>query len=448
MQASKRNKTILILSTFEDVNPKFYLQTMQALFQEFGFKTEFLNINEDNIEAELRNIIENEDIFFVFSHNLNGWKYFTRRNADVQEKGDLKSTCFVSIIDTPLNKVGILKKLQPGTIILTADGSQLSIIRNICGKAVTVKPINNPIFDHIELAGTDRTLKEMNNRPIDILFVGRLTSKKAYTKKNTSEFNKRLNTRVKGLIKDKDLLRRLKNRASKTIGSFSTEFLIKKLLQAALYKKTVQKALLATDVSTYDIICNEIKKSSLLQKILPGIESSVEPWYLNWIWGVSHYVRTKRRMRVIEEIKNVSSNINVSIVTNKPEEIADEFGPNVKCLPFQPWTEVTRMMAEAKIVINTQSQISGAHEKIPAAMANGAVVATNETPYLLERFKDGFDILFYDFKDGLLKSKLEAALNDLSQLDIIAERGMNEVLKNDMAIDHAKKIVTLVDSHV
>jgi hypothetical protein len=150
-------------------------------------------------------------------------------------------------------------------------------------------------------------------------------------------------------------------------------------------------------------------------------------------------------MGVLEELASLPTTVRLVVVSNNPEGLSKMFKSNVELLPFQEWPRVVELMRDAKTVINVQPfHVHGSHERLMTAMAHGAAVATDRNPYLGERFEDGHNLIFYEFKKGHLRAKLLEYLGDLDRLRCVAQRGAEKVLKQDLAIHRAQDIIALV----
>ncbi len=447
-------KTILILSPLDNTSPQYGLQIIGRNFNILGFDVVVLNVDNRDIKYRIFDIFDKKTILFCLSHNLRGWDIAFDSDNSKEFFYDYFDKWFVNIIDTPLNKVKRIKESGRKKLILSTDKSDIQIYKAICGHDVCVTHINNnSVFDHHELDGSDRVIKKMEERTVDVLFIGRLTSDRA-AKRGYSADPKMENVQYsKPLFLEKawasfvkgTLINKLKIRAKQCIKKCSPRYVRQTILQTFLFDRIVRIALTTNDRTIYEIAWDEIQKSHLLTKLFFHNQYQYDAEFLYWTWLIGHLVRTERRMRVFEEIVALPSHIKVRIVTNEPDAIEKRFGPNVECFPFQPWPEVTKMMANAKIVINTQFHVYASHERVSAAMANGAVIVSNENPYLCKRFTDNHDILFYDFRKGNLRKKLEEGLSDLNRLGNIAQVGMKDTLKNDMPIDLARQIINIVD---
>lgn len=125
------------------------------------------------------------------------------------------------------------------------------------------------------------------------------------------------------------------------------------------------------------------------------------------------------RARQIEELMEALLDIHAHITVCGPGWSASAYSRSsyVKVLggdmglPFQTMQEV---MGRAKFVVHPQTMLRrGIHERALLAMANGAVVITEQLPVLAENFVDGTEILFYIPRD--MKEKLRGYLKETDE---------------------------------
>ena len=89
------------------------------------------------------------------------------------------------------------------------------------------------------------------------------------------------------------------------------------------------------------------------------------------------------------------------------------------------YEEAIAVMQQSKIVLNSSIKNKlGAHERIFTGMACGAVVVTNDNPWLREYFEDGKELLLFNSKtlNGLAK-KVNLLLRDEEKIQAIAFAG-------------------------
>lgn len=87
--------------------------------------------------------------------------------------------------------------------------------------------------------------------------------------------------------------------------------------------------------------------------------------------------------------------------------------------------ECLDMISQAKISINVMPWFKdGAHDRIFNTMLNGAVCVTDTSKYLLEQFKDGEQVLFYDLSDiDSMCQRVKELLSDCDAMQTIADAG-------------------------
>ncbi len=114
--------------------------------------------------------------------------------------------------------------------------------------------------------------------------------------------------------------------------------------------------------------------------------------------SVEHYFIAERRKGLVTYLAD--NGFNVCVVGNPVwQEVADAHS-GIRYEGMKTPEECLRYIARAKVLINDLPYFSdGAHERIFNGMLNGAVVLSNPSRYLEERFTDGENILFWDGRD-------------------------------------------------
>lgn len=315
---------------------------------------------------------------------------------------DVLDKWLVSIIDTPLNKAEAFKSSGKKKIHLLLDKAFLPLVQKISHP----ESINTFLYP-FPCTSIDKNTpcKSLEKRSIDILFVGRL------------------------------------GWDDPSIWSLKT--LINRPLTNAIIKKALHKE----DEQIHDITLDLIENNWLYRNFyLPKDPYSSK--FLLYNWHLAHFVRKKRRMIVLEELKALSAKLNVLLITNKESDaFIQQFAPypNLTLLPFQPWEKIVELMGDTKCVINVQPfHIHGAHERILTAMGHGAIVASDKNPYLEANYQDEKEILFYDFKKGSLQNKLEKSFQDLGKLQAISKLAKHKTLNEDMPANRSKLIIEIV----
>lgn len=105
---------------------------------------------------------------------------------------------------------------------------------------------------------------------------------------------------------------------------------------------------------------------------------------------------------------------------------------NVEIHDPVPFEQALSIMRHTKIVLNSCPWIKyGGHERIFAGLAAGALVMTDENPFLAKQFKDGESILFYH-PQRLLKAnhRINEYLADDAKREKMAEKGRRIVMKS------------------
>lgn len=142
------------------------------------------------------------------------------------------------------------------------------------------------------------------------------------------------------------------------------------------------------------------------------------------------YIREQARLDLVKSIKDATVHIfgnsnalfKKCLINQSNIEFHDEVN----------YIEALEIMKKSKIVLSSNiKNKNGAHERIFAGLAGGALVITNENKFLRETFVDGESILFYRSNQmDSLNDRINALLANEPLRHQIAERGRQVVLQH------------------
>lgn len=141
------------------------------------------------------------------------------------------------------------------------------------------------------------------------------------------------------------------------------------------------------------------------------------------------YIRGRERVELVRSIKEArvdvfgSSSATMTWKKQLPQN-------NVVIHDAVPYDQALDIMQKSKIVLNSCAWIKkGTHERILAAMACGALVITEENPYMSEHFKDGTHIGFYRYNQiNQVNAQINGYLADESKRRKVALAGREQVM--------------------
>jgi glycosyltransferase involved in cell wall biosynthesis len=120
--------------------------------------------------------------------------------------------------------------------------------------------------------------------------------------------------------------------------------------------------------------------------------------------------------------------------------------PNFKYLGSKNYDEQLAIFNNAKIILNIMCvKKDGTHERIFSSMLNGALCITDYSNYLAEEFKDGENIVFYDFDNiGALPLIINDLLNNAARREQIAANGFNAAKGRHTWHNRAQRILEML----
>lgn len=150
------------------------------------------------------------------------------------------------------------------------------------------------------------------------------------------------------------------------------------------------------------------------------------------------YITGKDRVAMVKAITDAK----VHIFGTGSEGWKKSLGGDSNVVLHEPidYEKVLDLMQHSKIVLNSCPKIkNGAHERIFAGLASGALVLTNDTLYMREHFKNDKNIVFYDHKD--INEQINRYLSHPEQRHSVIEKG-RAVVKDGHTWDHrAERLV-------
>lgn len=148
--------------------------------------------------------------------------------------------------------------------------------------------------------------------------------------------------------------------------------------------------------------------------------------YIQLLTDLENYVRGKDRLELVKAIKDAEVHLFGENAHLWKQAIGNP--SNVIVHDEVPYTQALEIMQKSKIVLNSSPFFkNGAHERIFTGTAAGAVVISNDSLYLREKFSEGESLLFYNYQD------VNATINDIldqpvKRYDIVA-KGRAKVLQ-------------------
>lgn len=161
----------------------------------------------------------------------------------------------------------------------------------------------------------------------------------------------------------------------------------------------------------------------------------VDPQQLDFVSvldDLEAYIRGYDRVQLVKGIKDAKVDIFGS--SDSADSWKKYLGSDRKNITLHdpvPYERALDIMKDSKIVLNSCPWIkNGAHERIFAGLACGALVITNENIYMRENFKDGESVGFYRHKHwDKVNDQINHYLSDEAKRKEVVRKGRDLVLK-------------------
>lgn len=157
-------------------------------------------------------------------------------------------------------------------------------------------------------------------------------------------------------------------------------------------------------------------------------QSGIDPQTIDFIEvldEIERYIRGKDRVELVKSIKDANIDIFGSAETAAgwKKYLGDK--RNVVIHDPVPYEQALAIIKHSKILLNSCPWISyGGHERIFTGLACGALVLTNENPFLKQEFKDGESIAFYRHGHwDKANHRVNEYLENAAKRDLVSNKG-------------------------
>lgn len=357
MDAAGRKNIVLIARAGS--SPHFTFSALAEIYAGAGHTTRVVESLADVYSADV-----------IITHNINGLE--DRALSGLIQNGSR----VVSFIDTPYNKVGIIRNMPQGVIMVFTDAAYNPVAAEINGRRNVI--VTHPLEISIQKPHPVKLLAE---RKFDVLFAGRLV-----------EF---------------DSLNDYSSAEKKLAG---------KIIAKAMHEECKPIHEIAREVFAGR------KRFGLYR------HSFTSEHFLNYCWKLSHTLRKERKLKVISELVKLNSGIKCCFISNNTDIIRGIMGEGHTYRDFMPWKDVVDLMHESKVVINTMpGHVDCLHEHMVEAMVSGAVCASDENRMTRTYLADGENFIGFNYADKPLAAKLEVSLKSLKKLQEVADAGRGKI---------------------
>lgn len=177
------------------------------------------------------------------------------------------------------------------------------------------------------------------------------------------------------------------------------------------------------------------------ESFIPLMQKRVSPRRFSKAFAeVEMYLKARERSDLLDAIQDREIHVFGNITWNK------KFKSKTNLITHSsvPYEQAIEVMKQSKIVLNSSiKNYYGAHERIFTAAACGAVVVTNDNPFMRENFEDGKEILLYRRGDlAQLNKAVHQLLDNEDQRIQLAEAGQKRVMQSHTWDHRVKQLMT------
>lgn len=199
-------------------------------------------------------------------------------------------------------------------------------------------------------------------------------------------------------------------------------------------KETAEKTLTDTDVCYQDLLL----KNTLFQ----GADQD------ELIQDFDVYMRMIGRLDLLRKLSGLPVHLFGNLIGDSSRSIGEVIGGDISGLTVHSsvnFFEALEIMQNAKVVLNSSPMFkTGAHERIFYAPSAGAVLLTNETPWIRSHFKTSEEMLTYRFAEPI-KESLQMLLEKPEELKAIADAGRLKVLSEHTWDHRIQKLLEIMN---
>ena len=160
-------------------------------------------------------------------------------------------------------------------------------------------------------------------------------------------------------------------------------------------REVAEEALARYDLPLLQIFGNALRAAGLFldPKHVPQIYCHIE-----------NYLRGRERVEMVRSLRGLSVHLfggqvdvdNIVITKGWKEYLSD--CPWVTLHPTVSYEESLRIMSRSKVLLNSSPQFrGGAHDRVVNGMACGAVVCTNDNPFMRRHFDGGREVCLFQY---------------------------------------------------
>lgn len=350
-------------------------------YKELGFEVDILDFLGPNIVCNINETIINKKCDFIYAANCIGIDVELNDGRNLYDALDVP---FLGTLgDHPVNQLSRIISSPQKTLFTCLDKENIEYFKKYFpNKKIALSNCSG-------YRSVNYKEKKFSDRKIDVLFAGSLKDPIGI-KKSWSNLDKKL------------------------------QLIMNDLLSLAIKEKNLIN--IDNEISKMFIKYN-IKNSDLNFRAF--IHSEVE-----------RYVRVYKRYELIKKIGE--SDLSVLCIGNVKEYNKLNKSGKLILKDRVNYETLLEMMNDSKMVLNITGHLyNGITERVLSAMINGAVAITEEDRFTKKHFKDGENIILYNF--DTVVDKIKYCMDNIDKLEKVALNGQKEAIsKYDFRISHCK----------
>lgn len=178
-----------------------------------------------------------------------------------------------------------------------------------------------------------------------------------------------------------------------------------------------------------------LTQEAALRLLLPSLEEAeiIEetfPLHMQACFLCDSYLRAYKREQLLLHL--AKQNVPLTLCGNGFGKSPFADFPQIQMIDDISFSDTFSLFRRSKITLNLLPEFkNGTHDRIYSALLNHSLCLTNSSPLLEKQFKDGRDLIFYDYKNpDSLTEQIFALLNDKNRLSEISQNGYFRAKEN------------------
>lgn len=189
------------------------------------------------------------------------------------------------------------------------------------------------------------------------------------------------------------------------------------------------------------------------QEALKPLVDSDDPAFDELFQSFDVYLRVREKIALIRSLKGLPLHIFGKVGVESSKSFQEIVGQGFDTFSFHEpidMSESLKVLQRSSIVLNSSPMFkTGAHERIFYGQGAGAVMLTNETPWIRENYEIGRELLTYNVgKNGEIAEKVASLLDNPEKLEEMALLGREKMARDHTWEKRASQLLDIISQEL